>query len=60
MDFLDQNTQDGAVDMLEWTNTILYGIIVITIIAAVALYIELLIKHIKCARKGLVGESCEV
>jgi hypothetical protein len=39
---------------------ILYGVFVFVMIIAVALYIELLIKHIKCSRNNRIGLSCEV
>ena len=39
---------------------ILYGVFVITMIATVALYVELLIKQIKCSKNKNIGLSCEI
>ena len=38
---------------------ILYVIFVITMVAVVILYFELLIKHIKCSKKRAIKLSCE-
>lgn len=39
---------------------ILYSIFVITIIVTIVLYVELLIKHIRCSKNKTAGLSCEV
>lgn len=41
-------------------SSILYGVFVVTIIITIALYIELLIKHIKCSKNKKIGLNCEV
>jgi len=41
------------------TNPILYGVLALTMFAAVALYIELLIKHLKCSKSKKHGLNCK-
>lgn len=41
-------------------SSILYGIFIVTILITIILYIELLIKHIKCSRNKTTTLSCEV
>ncbi|MBU0615277.1 MAG: hypothetical protein KJ601_04245 [Nanoarchaeota archaeon] len=50
----------GFVYNVVLSNPILYGVLVLTMIITVLLYIELLLKHIKCSRKNNVGLSCKV
>ena len=42
------------------TSSILYGVLVLTMIGAVALFAELLVKHIKCSRAKNAQINCEV
>ena len=42
------------------TSSILYGVLVLTMIGAVALFVELLVKHIKCSRAKNTQINCEV
>lgn len=50
----------GFVHKLVLPNTILYTILVLTLLATIILYFELLIKHIKCARKIKHNLNCEI
>ncbi|MEA1984428.1 MAG: hypothetical protein U9N13_02110 [Euryarchaeota archaeon] len=42
------------------TSPILYGVMVLTIVITVTLFVELLVKHIKCSRAKNIDLSCEV